>query len=91
LLLETRHNVIAVAASAIQRGPQGLFAWIVTANDTAVPRQIQVGPTSGDLTIVTSGLNDGDRVVTEGQYKLQTNAPVSVSAPPAAAAERSAT
>jgi len=91
LLLETRSNVVAVPASAIQRGPQGLFAWIVTANDTAVVRQIQVGPTSGDLIIVTSGLNDGDRVVTDGQYKLQTNAPVSVSAPPAAAAERSAT
>jgi len=91
LLLETRSNVVAVPASAIQRGPQGLFVWIVTANDTAVVRQIQVGPTSGDLIIVTSGLNDGDRVVTDGQYKLQTNAPVSVSAPPAAAAERSAT
>jgi multidrug efflux system membrane fusion protein len=91
LLLETRRNVIAVPASAVQRGPQGLFVWIVTADNTAVPRQIQVGPTAGDLTIVTSGLNEGDRVVTEGQYKLQTNAPVSVSSPPAAAAGRSAT
>jgi multidrug efflux system membrane fusion protein len=91
LLLETRSNVIAVPANAIQRGPQGLFAWTVTATDTAVARQIQVGPTAGDLTIVTSGLEEGDRVVTEGQYKLQTNAPVSVSAPPAAAVERSAT
>ncbi len=91
LLLETRSNVVAVPANTIQRGPQGLFVWTVTANDTAVARQIQVGPTAGDLTIVTSGLNEGDRVVTEGQYKLQTNAPVSVSSPPAAAAERSAT
>jgi multidrug efflux system membrane fusion protein len=91
LLLETRSNVLVVPAKAIQRGPQGLFAWTVTANDTAVARQIQVGPTAGDLTIVTSGLNEGDRVVTEGQYKLQANAPVSVSSPPAAAMERSAT
>jgi membrane fusion protein, multidrug efflux system len=91
LLLETRSNVVAVPANAIQRGPKGLFAWTVTADDTAVARQIQVGPTAGDLTIVTSGLNEGDRVVTEGQYKLQANAPVSVSSPPAAAAERSAT
>jgi membrane fusion protein, multidrug efflux system len=91
LLLETRRNVVAVPAAAVQRGPRGLFAWTVTANDTAVARQIQVGPTTGDLTIVTSGLDEGDRVVTEGQYKLQANAPVSVSSPPAAAAERSAT
>jgi multidrug efflux system membrane fusion protein len=85
LLLETRPNVLAVPASAVQRGPQGLFAWIVNTNDTAAVRPIQVGPTTGDLTIVTSGLQEGDRVVTEGQYKLQTNAPVTVSAPPTAA------
>jgi len=85
LLLETRANVIAVPASAVQRGPQGLFAWIVTSDDTAAARPIQVGSTTGDLTIVTSGLDHGDRVVTEGQYKLQNNAPVTVSAPPTAA------
>jgi multidrug efflux system membrane fusion protein len=91
LLLDTRMNAVAVPAAAIQRGPQGLFAWIVTPNDTAQARPIQIGATSGDLTIVTSGLNDGDRVVTEGQYKLQPNAPVAFSAPPtAAAAQRGA-
>ncbi len=83
LLLETRSNVIAVPSTAVQRGPQGLFAWVVTANETAAVRQIQVGPTAGDSTIITSGLNEGDRVVTEGQYKLQTNAPVTVSTPQA--------
>jgi multidrug efflux system membrane fusion protein len=88
LLLGTRINVVAVPASAVQRGPQGLFAWVVTANDTAVARPIQVGPTSGDLTIVTAGLEEGDRVVTDGQYKLQVNAPVTVVAP-AATANRS--
>ncbi len=91
LLLETQANVVAVPSSAVQRGPQGLFAWVVSADDTAAVRQIQVGPTAGDLTIITSGLNDGDRVVTDGQYKLQLNAPVTFSAPPtAAAAQRSA-
>jgi multidrug efflux system membrane fusion protein len=81
LLLGTRVNVVAVPPSAIQRGPQGLFAWVVTANDTAVARPVQVGPTTGDLTIVTSGLEEGERVVTDGQYKLQVNAPVTVTAP----------
>jgi membrane fusion protein, multidrug efflux system len=90
LLLETRVNVVVVPSIAVQRGPQGLFAWIVTANDTAVARPIQVGPTTGDLTIVTSGLEEGDRVVTDGQYKLQANAPVTVSSP-ATTASRSTT
>jgi multidrug efflux system membrane fusion protein len=88
LLLETRSNVIAVPSTAVQRGPQGLFAWVVTADDTAVVRPIQVGPTTGDLTIITSGISDGDRVVTDGQYKLQPNAPVTVSSPKSAAGGR---
>ena len=36
LLLETRKNVLVVPTSAVQRGPQGLFAWIVTEKNTAV-------------------------------------------------------
>jgi multidrug efflux system membrane fusion protein len=91
LLLETRGNVIAIRSSAVQRGPQGLYAWIVTANKTAVVRQIQIGPTTDDMTIVSSGLNEGDSVVTDGQYKLQVNSPVTISSPPVGATGRSTT
>ena len=58
-LIETRRNALTIPASAVQRGPQGLFTWIVSANKTAVPRPIQVGPTTDDVTIVTGGLTDG--------------------------------
>jgi len=85
LLLETQPNVLVVPSSAIQRGPRGLFAWIVTANNTAEPRTIEVGATAGELTVVTTGLREGDRVVTEGQYKLARN--VAVSIMPARSAE----
>ena len=78
LLLETRTNVVVAPSNAVQRGPQGLFAWIVTGKDTAAVRQIQVGPTTDDMTIVTSGLDEGDRVVTDGQYKLLADAPVTI-------------
>ena len=88
VLLETKTGVVAIPSPAVQRGPQGLFAWVVSPSNTAVPRPIEVGPTAGDLTIVTSGLNVGDRVVTDGQYKLQRDAPVAVSAPPVAGAGR---
>ncbi len=91
LLLETRNDVVAVPPTAIQRGPQGLFTWVVTPQSTAVVRQIQVGPASDDLVIVTSGLNEGDRVVTDGQYKLQANSPVTINQAPTAAPGRSTT
>jgi hypothetical protein len=36
----------------------------------------QVGPTTDDLTIVTSGHDESDRAVTDGQYRLQVDAAV---------------
>jgi len=86
LLLETRSDALAIPSAAIQRGPQGLFVWIATADNTAAVRPLRVGPTTGDLTIVDAGLEEGDRVVTDGQYKLQAKTPVSVSTPGAATA-----
>jgi len=88
LLLETQSKVLSVPSSALQRGPQGLFAWIVTANNTAEPRAIEVGPTTGDLTIIIKGLSEDERVVTDGQYKLQRGAAVTFTAPQSADARR---
>ena len=90
VLLDTRSDAVVVPYGAVQRGPNGLFVWTVTANNLAEPRPIEVGPAYQDLTVVTSGLNDGERIVTDGQYKLQRNAPVAVSAhqPAAVAGEQ---
>ena len=88
LLLETQSKVLAVPSSALQRGPQGLFAWIVTANNTVEPRAIEVGPTTGDLTIIIAGLREGEHVVTDGQYKLQRGVAVTFTAPQSADAGR---
>ncbi|MBV8109109.1 MAG: efflux RND transporter periplasmic adaptor subunit [Hyphomicrobiales bacterium] len=81
VLLETRSNAVVVPSAAIQRGPEGLFVWTVTANSRAEPRPIESGPANGNLIIVTSGLNGGERVVVDGHYKLQRNVPVTVSSP----------
>jgi len=81
LLIETRTAALAIPSSAVQRGPQGLFAWVVSPQNIAQTRKIEVGPTAGDLTIVASGLAEGERVVTDGQYKLQREVPVTITAP----------
>jgi multidrug efflux system membrane fusion protein len=75
-LVDTRRNVLTIPTSSIQNGPQGVFTWVVTANSTAEPRPIEVGPATDDLTIITAGLAEGDRVVVAGHYKLQSKAPV---------------
>jgi membrane fusion protein, multidrug efflux system len=86
LLLETRKDAVVIPPVAVQRGPHGLFAWVLKPDKTVEPRPIQIGPATHDRTIVTSGLNDGDQVVTDGQYKLQINSPVTITAPRTSAA-----
>jgi membrane fusion protein, multidrug efflux system len=83
--LEVRRNVLTIPSVAIQRGPDGIFTWVVMPGNIVQARTITSGPTSGDLTAITSGLEEGDRVVVDGQYKLRQNALVSDNAPPAPA------
>jgi multidrug efflux system membrane fusion protein len=81
LLLETRKNAITVPASAIQRGPQGTFTYLVDDNNTAQVQPVQIALTQGTTVVVASGLQAGQRVVTDGQEKLQAGSRVTPQAP----------
>jgi multidrug efflux system membrane fusion protein len=82
LLVNTIKSALTVPDAAIQRGPNGLFIWTVAANNKAAVKPVQVGPSVDGMTIVTSGIDDGERVITGGQYKLRKDAPVSISDKP---------
>lgn len=71
LLLETRKDSTVVPTAAILRGPQGTFVYAVNPDKTVQDRPVTVSLTQGDTTVITSGLNPGDVVVTDGQDKLQ--------------------
>ena len=86
VLLETLSNEITIPSVAVQRGPQGLFVWVLGADDTAQMHRVKVGPPSEDVTIVTAGVDVGARVVTEGHYKLQPGVTVAITPPTARAA-----
>jgi len=83
--MEVRRDALVIPSVAIQRGPNGIFVWVVTPDNLAEARKITPGPTSGDLTVVTSGLEENERVVVDGQYKLRQNSPVSENVPAAPA------
>jgi membrane fusion protein, multidrug efflux system len=85
VLLDVRRDVLVIPAPAIQRGPDGLFAWVVKPEGVVEARPITVGPTTADQTIIASGLAEGDRVVVNGQYKLRLGSHVTVNEPPAPA------
>lgn len=81
VLVAIKRNALTIPSSAVQRGPQGLFAWIVTSKNNAEPRPLQVGLTTSDLTVVASGLSEGERVVIDGHYRLRRGALVSIAKP----------
>lgn len=81
LLLETRKNSTVLPTAAILRGPQGTFVYAVNSDKTVQDRVVTVSLTQGDTTVITSGANPGDTVVTDGQDKLQRGSRIEPRAP----------
>ena len=81
LLLQTLKNAITAPASAIQRGPDGSFTYVVDGSNTVQMRPVQLALTQGSTVVIKSGLQGGDRVVTDGQEKLQAGSRVVPQAP----------
>ena len=88
--LEVRHDALTIPSVVIQRGPDGIFAWVVGEGDVVQARPITAGPTTGDVTIITAGLSEGERVVVNGQYKLRQKSKVTFTAPPIPAVAKQA-
>lgn len=81
LLLETRKDAITMPVAAIQRGPQGTFVYAVDDKNTVQVKPVQLALTQGNTVVIASGAQPGDRVVTDGQEKLQAGSRVSPQAP----------
>jgi multidrug efflux system membrane fusion protein len=76
LLLETRKNSTVLPTAAILRGPQGTYVYAVKPDNSVEARNVAISLTQGNITVITSGLNTGDTVVTDGQDKLQTGSKI---------------
>jgi membrane fusion protein, multidrug efflux system len=65
------HNVLTTPSSAISQGPKGAFAYVVARDGTVDLRPVTVEREIGGVAQIGAGLHEGDRVVTNGQYRLQ--------------------
>lgn len=69
--IDARQHVVTIPPPALQRGPNGLYAWVIKSDNTAEQRNLDATMVDGDTVIVSRGLNPGENVVVSGQYRLQ--------------------
>ena len=92
LLVDTKKNVVLVPTTAILRGPQGTYVFAVGTDNKVKIHIVTLAEANGNITGISSGLNPGDVVVTDGQDKLQDGSKVEPrqSSVPATSASKSA-
>jgi multidrug efflux system membrane fusion protein len=71
LQVSVRKNALTVPASVVQRGPNGTYAYVVTSGQTAEMRPLTVERIEEGTAIIASGLQPGEKVITDGHYRVQ--------------------
>lgn len=98
LLVQTLNGAVTVPPSAVQRGPQGAFVYVLRPAEGEAPatvqrRMVREGHEDLQVAVITEGLAAGERVVTDGAARLSDGARVLVADPaptPAAPVQRRA-
>ena len=80
LLIDTLRQVVVVPTSAVQRGPNGTFVYVLKDDGTASMRPVGVGQQDEQQAVITNGLQAQERVVTTGFARLSDGSRVQVAA-----------
>ncbi|HYD04200.1 MAG TPA: efflux RND transporter periplasmic adaptor subunit [Reyranella sp.] len=81
LLVDTLKDVIVIPTGAVQRGPKGTFVYIVKDDSSVAVQPINVQRQDEDQSVVASGLEPPQRVITSGFARLSEGTKVTATAP----------
>jgi len=68
--LTTNPKAIVVPSQAVQTGQQGQFVFVIKPDMTAETRTVAVTSTQSGQAVIASGIQPGERVVTDGALRL---------------------
>ena len=71
LLLQTLPQVVTAPSTAVQRGPDGMYVYVVKPDSTVTIQPVNVGQMIEGTSVIETGIDAGTRIVTAGQYRLQ--------------------
>jgi multidrug efflux system membrane fusion protein len=71
MLLDVEHGATVIPTSAIERGQQGSFVYVVGDDNKVSAKTVTLGTTEGERVAVTSGISPGDKVVVDGADRLK--------------------
>ena len=71
VMTQLQRQVLTIPATALERGPDGQFTYVVQPDSTIKVAPITAGEQTGDIVVVEKGLQAGDKVVASNQYRLQ--------------------
>jgi multidrug efflux system membrane fusion protein len=83
MLLDVDKGVTVIPTSAIERGQQGSFVYVVGADKKVTAKVVTLGHTEGERVAVASGISVGDNVVVDGADRLKDGIEVEVQEPAA--------
>ena len=81
LKLAEQKDAVIIPSPAVQVGQQGSYVFVVGDDQTAQMRPIAVDRTIGDETVVSSGLEGGETVITDGQLRVVPGGKVAIGPP----------
>lgn len=78
LTVETKKNVVTVPAAAVLPAQQGMIVWVLGSDNRVSVRPVVQDRVISQISYLSSGLKQGERVITDGQLRLAPGAPVSI-------------
>ena len=79
LLVDTLKNVVVLPSAAFQRGPNGLFVFVIRDDETVAMRPVTVSQQDETQTVIASGIKYGERVATTSFNQLSEGAKITIS------------
>jgi multidrug efflux system membrane fusion protein len=76
--VDVLHDTVTVPSVAVQRGPNGLYVYVVKPDGTAAMQPVDVRQDDGTIAAIAKGLDAGVMVVTNGMSRLQQGTHVTV-------------